>query len=175
MSLQISPMETSTDIYVQVAQFLALEAALLDDNRVWDWYKLLADDYQLDVPIRIARKRGAGDEFVAGSHHMKDTKGSTEKRILRLFSGHAWAEDPPSRTCRVVGSVVILGERLPGEFEVSSSLILYRERGLTPAHTIIAGKRSDIIRVTENGLELVARTMHLAHTILNTSNLGVFI
>lgn len=175
MSMLASPTDTAVHNYMQVSQFLALEASLLDQNLMWEWFELLADDYNFEIPIRVSQQRDAGSEYTAGAYHMKDTKGSTRKRIERLFSGHAWAEDPASRTCRVVGSVLVTGERGPGELTVSSSILVYRERGLSRNHDLIAGHRSDVVRLTDDGPRLVERVVHLAHTILSTSNLGIFL
>jgi 3-phenylpropionate/cinnamic acid dioxygenase small subunit len=176
--------ETGADIssqdYTACSQFLSLEATLLDENRLWEWFELLADDFTCHVPVRVALPRAATDkdphaEFKTGTYHIKDNKGSTRVRIERLFTGYAWSEDPPSRTVRSVGSVRVSGLRNASEFEVSSALVLYRERGLEPDHQLICGNRSDVIRRTDSGLKLVERTVRLAHTIVDTPNLGLFL
>jgi N,N-dimethyl phenylurea N-demethylase beta subunit len=164
----------SAEQHTEIAQFLGREAALLDQNLLWDWFELLADDFDYEVPIRITQPRDMGGEHRHGNYHAKDTKGSIHKRIERLYSGHAWAEDPASRTCRVVGSIVVTSERAPGEFEVVNSLMLYRERGLTPKYDLLCGQRHDVIRL-DGGPLLVKRTVQLAHTIINSPNLGVFL
>lgn len=162
--------------HLQIVQFLGLEAQLLDENRLWEWFDLLAEDFEYEVPIRVTRPRETGEEHVVGAHHAKDTKGSTRKRVERLYSGHAWAEDPASRTTRTVGSIYVAGQSAPGEFDVKSSLTLYRERGLTPRHDLLCGQRSDVIRLdVGSGPRLVRRTVRLSHTILATSNLGIFL
>lgn len=165
----------STQAYAVVGQFLAREALLLDDNQLWEWFDLLAEDLDYEIPIRETKKRGEGSEFIDGAYHMKDTKSSMRHRIDRLFSGKAWAEDPASRTTRVVGSTLVTGERAPGEITASSNIIVYRERALQPRHEWIAGRRDDVIRISEGGAQLVHRRVKLAHTILNTSNLGIFL
>ena len=96
-------------------------------------------------------------------------------RIERLFSGYAWAEDPPSRTVRSVGSVEVTGRRSVGEYDVWSALLLYRERGLEPEHQFISANRSDVLRRTDASFEIVERKIWLAHTIVNTPNLGLFL
>jgi 3-phenylpropionate/cinnamic acid dioxygenase small subunit len=161
--------------YFEIAQFLGREAALLDENKLWDWFALLADEFEYVVPIRVTKPRDTGSEQVDGAYRASDTKGSLKYRIDRLYSGHAWAEDPASRTCRVVGSIVVHGEVAPGEFEVSNSLLVYRERGRLPDHDLICGQRQDVIRLSSGGPKLVKRTVNLAHTILTTPNLGLFL
>jgi 3-phenylpropionate/cinnamic acid dioxygenase small subunit len=170
----------SADDYFQVSQFLGREARLLDQLRLWEWYEMLADDFTSWVPVRVTLKREFVEkdpfaEFKTGVVHSEDTKGSTKIRIDRLYSGYAWAEDPCSRTVRSVGSIEITGVRESGEFEVASALLLYRERGLEPAHQFISANRIDAIRRTDQGLELVERNVYLAHTIVDTPNLGLFL
>ena len=137
----------SADEYTQVCQFLAREARLLDQNRLWEWFELLAEDFTSEVPVRVTLARAATEkdpfaEFKPGVYHAQDTKGSARVRIERLFSGYAWAEDPPSRTVRSVGSVEVTGRRNVGEYDVWSALLLYRERGLEPEHQFISANRS---------------------------------
>ena len=170
----------SADDYMQICQFLAREAELLDENRLWEWFELLADDFESVVPVRVSLSRSATEqdphaEFKTGVVHAEDTKGSTRVRIERLFSGYAWAEDPPSRTVRSVGSIQVSGRRETGEYEVLSALLLYRERGLEPDYQFIAANRSDVLRRTATGFELVERRIRLAHTIVDTPNLGLFL
>ena len=166
--------------YVEISQFLAREARLLDQNLLWEWYATLADDYTSEVPIRVtlARSEIIKDslaEFKTGVHHANDTKGSTRIRIERLFSGFAWAEDPSSRTVRSIGSIEVSKSQKENEFDVSSALLLYRERGLEPDHQFISANRHDVIRLTSDGLQLVHRMVYMAHTIVNTPNLGIFL
>ena len=161
--------------YFDIVQFLALETRLLDENRLWEWYKMLDDDFVYEVPIRIVQERSGADEFPSGSYHMRDTKGSVKKRIERLDTGHAWAEDPASRTVRVVGIPLLESTDDSNVVIASSSLLVYRERAQDPAHDLISGRREDLIRFTDGEPRLAARTVRLAHTSLNTSNLGIFL
>lgn len=162
--------------HLEIVQFLGYEAMLLDQNRLWEWFELLTDDYEYEVPIRVTRHRDAGDEFIAGAYHARDTKGSTKKRIERLYTGHAWAEDPASRVTRSIGSIYVSDRPAPDEYEVISSIIVYRERGLTPNHNLLCGQRSDVLRLGNgDGPRLARRVVRLAHTIINSPNLGVFL
>lgn len=175
MTLANERVTVSADDYCLICQFLGREAALLDANRLWEWFDTLADDVDIVIPIRVTHPRDTGDSFNEDYYHARDTKGSIKKRIERLDTGHAWAEDPASRTCRVVGSIAVTDAVGAGEFEVHSSLLLYRERGRLPDHDLICGQRSDLIRLTDEGPRLARRSVRLAHTILNTPNLGLFL
>ena len=156
------------------AQFLGLEAKLLDDRRFWDWFELLDDELVYEVPIRTVREFG-GEEFVPGAYRLRDDKSMVRTRIKRLYTGSAWAEDPPSRTVRVVGSLLV--EPTPDDqvVAVESALLLYRHRAQDEHGDTIAARRLDRIRFTDQGPRLLARTIILADTVLTTPNLGVFL
>ncbi|VWD65254.1 3-phenylpropionate/cinnamic acid dioxygenase subunit beta [Burkholderia contaminans] len=98
-----------------------------------------------------------------------------ETRIKRLFTGSAWAEDPPSRTVRMVGSLLVEASDDPNIVAVNSAVTLYRHRAQDERSDLIAARRRDRIRLTENGPRLLARTVILADTVLTTPNLGVIL
>jgi 3-phenylpropionate/cinnamic acid dioxygenase small subunit len=159
----------------RVTQFLAEDAMLLDSNRLWEWYERLADDFVYEIPIRVVREREKGGEFPAGAYRQRDTKASIRERIQRLDTGHAWAEDPATRAVRIVSDVALDEPDDSGLIFARSSLLVYREQVQDPSPELIVGQRLDRLRAVEEGLELVGRTVWLAHTTVNTANLGVFL
>jgi 3-phenylpropionate/cinnamic acid dioxygenase small subunit len=94
--------------------------------------------------------------------------------VNRLLTEHAWAEDPPSRTRRVVTNVRVreLGD---GEAAVRSYLTLYRSQWDTTDYDLLVGERQDVLHLHDDGWRLRRRVVLLAHTILDTPNLGVFL
>ena len=162
------------DAVQAVHQFLGREAMLLDDRRFWDWFALLDDSIVYEVLIRSVREFGA-PEVVSGAYRQRDDKHMLDTRIKRLYSGSAWAEDPPSRTVRNVGSVFVQATSDPSVVEVGSALLLYRHRAQDEHGDLISARRNDRIRFTEQGPLLLARTVLLADTVLTTPNLAVFL
>lgn len=157
-----------------VAQsFLAREAKLLDERRFEDWFAMIDDAIVYHVPIRVARL-AYGDEFPEGAYRIRDDKGLIRVRIDRLQSGHAWAETPPSRTLRVVGSVIAeaIGD---DRIAVESAMLLYRQRGHEAPGEVIPVRREDELRLTAEGPKLVRRTARITEVVLSTPNLGVFL
>lgn len=153
--------------------FLATEAKLLDERRFDEWYELLDDDIVYHVPIREARLDYA-DEHVGGGYRIRDNKALIRVRIDRLKSGHAWAETPPSRTTRVVGSV--LAEMMPDRTVMAeSAMLVYRQRGHDAPGEVIPVRRRDMLKVTEQGTRLLRRDAFIAEVVLSTSNLGIFL
>lgn len=155
-------------------EFLATEAKLLDERRFRDWYELLDDEIVYHVPLRQARL-AFGDEVPAGAYRILDSKKHIETRIKRLESGAAWAETPPSRTLRLVGS--LLAE--PGERKdvivAENALLMYRQRGHDERGDVIPVRRRDQLRLTPAGLRLLRRDALITEAVLTTPNLGVFL
>lgn len=154
--------------------FLAREAKLLDERRFEDWFATLDDAISYHVPIRQARIAFA-DEHPEGAYRINDDKGLIRVRIDRLLSGQAWAEVPPSRTLRVVGSVMAEPTDRPDVIAVESAMILYRQRGHDQLGDVVPVRRQDELRLTADGAKLLKRTALIAEVVLSTPNLGVFL
>lgn len=165
---------TTHSTHQLATEFLAREAMLLDERRFWDWFALLDERIVYEIPVRTVTETGR-DEFVPGSYRVRDDKGMIQTRIKRLFTGSAWAEDPPSRTVRNVGSVFTEPTDEPEVVTVHSALLLYRHRAQDEHGDLIAARRRDRIRFTDQGPLLLARTVILADTVLTTPNLAVFL
>ncbi|RJG24140.1 aromatic-ring-hydroxylating dioxygenase subunit beta [Massilia cavernae] len=155
-------------------EFLAREAKILDERRFWDWYALLDEQVEYFVPIRQSRLSFA-DEVEDGSYRIKDNKQHIHVRIKRLECGAGWAETPPSRTLRVVGSLLVERTDRSDVILVESAMILYRQRGHDERGDIIPVRRQDHLRLTEDGVRLLKRTALLTEAVLTTPNLGVFL
>ena len=106
----------------QVEQFLYREARLLDDRQLRQWLELLTDDIKYWMPIRSNRYpvNSKAISIMDGSRYeeddlskedelalMDEDKDSLQRRVDRLDTGMAWAEDPPSRTRHFVSNVEV--------------------------------------------------------------------
>ena len=60
---------------------------------------------------------------------MDETRDTLLRRIERLDSGLAWAEDPPSRTRHFISNVELETTDNSSEVKVYSNFIMYRTRG----------------------------------------------
>jgi len=152
------------------------EAELLDANQFTDWLALLDEDLDYEVPIRVTRERSSRDlGFSKSGFHMLETHGSMTQRVRRLEGEHAWAEDPPSRTMRQVTNVRVVDVGA-GEISVNNNLLLYRSQGDTSHYDLITGARGDVLTDRgDDGWKLKSRQVLLAHTVLGTPNLAVFL
>lgn len=154
-------------------EFLAREAKLLDERRFDEWFATLDDDIVYHVPIREA-KLAYADEHANPGYRIRDNKALIEMRIKRLQSGFAWAETPPSRTVRVVGSI-LAEPRGDALIEVESAMILYRQRGHDALGDVIPVRRRDDLRIANGEARLLSRTATIGEVVLSTPNLGVFL
>jgi len=162
-------------VVTAITQFLGHEARLLDEGRLEDWVGLLSPNICYEVPIRQAGKHGSTDEFPSGAFRVRDNLSMILKRIERTGTGHGWAEDPPSRTIRNVGSICVEATDSPHNYRVHSTSLIYRERAIDEAWDLIPVRRYDIIGATDGKWILEHRRIILAQRILRTPNLGIFI
>jgi 3-phenylpropionate/cinnamic acid dioxygenase small subunit len=97
------------EILGEVEQFLYREARLLDERRFHEWLELLSEDIRSWMPVRSNRDPKASkaisildpdrymEEDLAKDDELAildETKETLARRIARLDTGMAWAEDP---------------------------------------------------------------------------------
>jgi len=179
----IAPNGTIEDALLQheIEQFLYHEAALLDARQFEDWYALLADDLDYWMPVRSTRSREDMDKEFANPGEgalFDDDKRLMAERIRKLFTGFAWAEEPPSRTRHLVNNVRILEKtRAAGcvEVKIDCGFLVYRSR-LARDVDLWAGRREDLLRKRSNdGAWLIARRhIFLDQVSLTSQNLSIF-
>jgi 3-phenylpropionate/cinnamic acid dioxygenase small subunit len=161
-----------------VAQLLMREARLVDERRFEEWLALWTADAAYVVPTRHNRLRsGDNEHWVVDDEldeffHVHDDKFQMMARVMRLGTGLAWAEDPPSRTRHLVGNVEILGVE-GDETRVHSTLFLWRSRLEDTHPELLTGGRYDTLRSTAAGLRIARRRVVLDATVLPMANLTV--
>jgi 3-phenylpropionate/cinnamic acid dioxygenase small subunit len=160
---------------LECEQFLIEEAALLDDRRLHEWLDLLTADVAYRMPRQVTRERGADQpESSDDSFLYRDDKGTLETRVKRYDKEYAWAENPPTRTRRIVGNV--RADRASDtELSVRSNVILYRNFDDDSDHDLLACERTDTLRRTDDGLRLADRTILLDQAVLGTKSLSIFL
>jgi 3-phenylpropionate/cinnamic acid dioxygenase small subunit len=100
-----------------VETFLYREARLLDTRRFEEWLDLFTDDALYWVP--------AGHDDIDPTRHVSiihDDKDAMARRIKRLRSGHAYAQEPASRVHRLISNVEI--ERDSDKIEITCMMLL---------------------------------------------------
>tara|TARA_R110000765_G_scaffold16456_3_gene46235 strand:- start:170 stop:730 length:561 start_codon:yes stop_codon:yes gene_type:complete len=163
--------------YSAVVSFLYEEAALLDQLRLNEWGDRLATDLVYTAPLRHTRLGvDHAQSFVRSVQHFHDDYRSVMGRILRLSGKSAWAEDPPSRTRRLVTNVLVRETENPDELDVTSYVLMTRSRFSEHHVDIISFERRDVLRKqADGGFKLAKREAILDQSVLGTANLAVFL
>jgi biphenyl 2,3-dioxygenase beta subunit len=160
---------------LEVEEFLYREAALLDDRKFKEWIGLFTEDTHYFMPIRRTRgRRELHKEFTQPGEmaFFDDDWMMLNARVVKLTSGTAWAEDPPSRTRRLITNVLVDDDR-GSEVEVRSNFILYRTR-LKSEETTWIGSRRDLLRRDSGSFKIARRYIFLEQTVLLSQNLSNF-
>lgn len=172
-----SDLEVSTDsireLTYECSDFLYREAELLDQRDYQAWFGLLSRDIDYRVPVRVTRERGK-DEFTDDYHYYDDWL-TLQSRVARLDIDRAYAENPPTRTLRLVSNIRISSVPEDGLVELTNKFILYRGFWNEPGHDLICGERHDRLRKEAAGWRLHRRLVLLAHTGLTSRNLAVLL
>ncbi len=163
----------SDELYLQVVTFLYREAYLLDHWKLEEWLSLLTDDALYLMPVRVTEWGIESQGFVRELYHFEENKSSLTLRIKRLQTQFAWGENPPPRTRRFIGGVLVRKGDRDHELEVTSSLLFLRNRGDSPDLSILSAERQDILRITPDGLRLARRLILLDHTVPSLESLFI--
>lgn len=159
----------------RVERFYRLEARLLDEARHDEWYRLLADDLFYWMPLRENRfRRDPRPQFDPAAMALFDeSKADIAVRIGRLDSGLVWTEDPPTRHVYLVSGVEAFATEIPGEYEVHSVFLQYRNRA-EHDEAALCGRRRDLLRDVDGSFQIARRMILLPQSVLLTKNLSAF-
>ncbi len=96
----------------QVEDFYYLEAELLDERKLREWFELLAEDIRYWMPVRhnpLERPASVSEELSApgDAYYFDDDWKSLKIRVERAYSKIGWAEVPPSRTRHLITNIRI--------------------------------------------------------------------
>ena len=111
----------SLELHHRISQFLYEEARMLDDWQFRDWLAQLDDDIRYTMRTTVnaqTRDRRKGVQPPT-TWIFNDNKDQLERRIARLETGMAWAEEPPSRTRHLISNLQISETDVPDVFAVS--------------------------------------------------------
>jgi benzoate/toluate 1,2-dioxygenase subunit beta len=101
----------------RIEEFLYFEARLIDDHRYPEWLELWTRDGLYWVPANSDDADPARQVMI-----IYDNYARLEERIYRLTSGSAWAQQPRSRTRRLISNVEIREDN--GGYAVESNCLI---------------------------------------------------
>jgi ethylbenzene dioxygenase subunit beta len=166
---------TAVELFVEVTAFLNREARLLDQESYVDWLELFTDDAHYWVPgiENRARRDPARAPSPTYMAYFDDTVADLRRRVARLTSSTAWAEDPPTRHLHVVSNIEVHGPDALDELAVASVFVNYR--GQSDVHqTTLYGRREDKLRRVDGQLRIAQRHVFLRHNVLPAKNINTF-
>ena len=162
----------------QIEEFYYLEAELLDERKLRQWFNLLAEDIRYWMPIRhnrLERPESVAEESAkpGEAYYFDDDFKSLKIRVERTYSKIAWAETPPSRTRHLITNVRIKGVN-GEEIEAHSNFLVYRTRMETDKDLFV-GTRQDLLRRAPQGFKIARRTIILDQAVLDAKNISIFL
>jgi 3-phenylpropionate/trans-cinnamate dioxygenase subunit beta len=173
---EIRPTRVALELHHEIEQFLYAEASLLDEWQFRAWLELMSKDIQYTMRTTVNaqtrdRRRGVQPPT---TWIFNDTHFQLERRVARLETGMAWAEEPPSRTRHVVSNVRVFETNTSDEYDVHLNYILYRAQKERD-ETFYVGRRIDRVRRADNpeGWRLCRRELTLDQAVLSSHNLSV--
>ncbi len=176
------------DTVRNIEQFMYQEARLLDTRRLHEWLELWTEDTHYWVPVRTTRypriskaisiadqERYIEDEISKEDELaiLDEDKDSLERRVARLDTGMAWAEDPPSRTRHLITNIEVHETDKSDEVKVFSNFLMYRTRGETEQDFYV-GCREDTLRRDGNSWKISRRKAVLDQNVLLAKNVSNF-
>lgn len=172
----LTPTRVGLELHHEIEQFLFEEAALLDGWRFRAWLDLMSKDIRYTMRTTVNaqtrdRRRGVQPPT---TWIFNDTHFQLERRVARLETGMAWAEEPPSRTRHLVTNLRVLTTDTPGEYEAHVNYALYRSQKERD-ETFYVGRRIDRVRRVEGaqGWQVCRREITLDQAVLTSHNLSV--
>lgn len=163
-------------VHNAITGWLIREARLLDHRDIAAWAELLAEDLEYKAPVRITRRVQQFDQEFGTMGHFDDDYNSIQVRVTRLLTTtNAWSEDPASRVRRFVSNVSVWETDVPDEYEVSSYLLLTRNRGEADSYKQLSAERNDRLRMTGSGFRLARRSILLDQVVLGMPNFAIFL
>jgi 3-phenylpropionate/cinnamic acid dioxygenase small subunit len=163
-------------LYNRILEAYYDEAAMLDELRYDEWIAWLAKDLRYTVPQRLTRLLADHDQSIDRSvMHYDEDYGMMAARARRLGGNSAFAEDPPSRTRRLITNIRVELTATEGEYRVLNYMLLTRSRFEQTRMAVLSGERRDRIRDLGDRFELVEREVIIDQSVLGMPNLAIFL
>jgi benzoate/toluate 1,2-dioxygenase beta subunit len=102
-----------------VERFLILENRLVDTYRFEEWLDLFTEDCLYWVPT-VADGADPTTQLCTAF----DDRRRLEDRIVRLRTGTAYSQVPPSRTCRTISNLEVWESETPGEIRARCAVVI---------------------------------------------------
>jgi p-cumate 2,3-dioxygenase subunit beta len=134
----------------ELEEFLVDEAAMLDEWRLDDWIELMAQDGHYLVP---ALDKPTAD-FRTTLFLISDDMRTLRSRVTQLKGRTVWAENPKSRTRRLLTNFRVMGEE-GGLTKACANFAVWRFQ--LDATDVYVGRYEHLLRREDSGWKFVER------------------
>jgi 3-phenylpropionate/cinnamic acid dioxygenase small subunit len=167
---------------LEIEDFLYREAELLDDRKYEEWLQLFSDDLEYRLPIvRNLKFDRIDHEYLThplAVHWIDEGKETLATRVAQIRTGVHWAEEPLSRTARIITNVRVVratpSAEDPREIEVSCKFLVYRNRNVDEEVTVV-GRRVDMLRRHGASWLIAKRTVYIPQSVLLAKSLSFLV
>ncbi|WP_338602708.1 3-phenylpropionate/cinnamic acid dioxygenase subunit beta [Sulfolobus tengchongensis] len=171
----MNKVKISSDLYMEIVNFLNYEAELLDNHNFKEWANLLADDIEYIAPVRYTADRLFGNGISYDTYIFRENKDTILTRIAKLEHEASWANRYPSRTRRYVTNIRVEMSEKENEFLVKSNVLIYRSDGDLSEIAIISAERKDVLRKVNNEFKIAKRLIIFDNSTIPTHDLYFFV
>jgi 3-phenylpropionate/cinnamic acid dioxygenase small subunit len=163
-------------LYNQIVEHLYDEAALLDALKLREWQKSFTEDIVYQAPVKVTTRRSEKLGPQPQMMHLYENYFSMEMRIHKVHDTNVcWAEEPRSRTRRLITNIMVNRTTRADELVVISYFLVMRNRFEASNYQLLSGERHDRLRLIDGKLRLARREIHLDMSVLGTPNLAIFL
>ncbi|MFA7553655.1 MAG: aromatic-ring-hydroxylating dioxygenase subunit beta [Spongiibacteraceae bacterium] len=163
-------------IYNKIVEHLYDEAALLDSLNLREWQKSFTSDIVYQAPVQITERRSEKSPKVRQMMHLFENANSMDMRIHKVCDTNVgWAEEPRSRTRRLITNILVNKTEQENEFSVVSCFLLSRNRFEAYDLQQITGERHDRLRLIDGKFKLARREIIIDMSVLSMPNLAIFL
>jgi 3-phenylpropionate/cinnamic acid dioxygenase small subunit len=156
-----------------VHEFLAQEAAMLDERNYAAWLELVSADIVYRVTVPLARDIGAETEPVAV---IDEELTALRFRVTQISDPRLTrAESPPSLTRRLIGNLRVVPGETENEVVALCNLLVHRCRPNLPEGALYAGQRRDVLRRQGETWRIARRDVALDHAVLQRGALTILL
>jgi 3-phenylpropionate/cinnamic acid dioxygenase small subunit len=163
---QKSTAEIGTQVWEQL---LFREAWLLDNDRLEDWLKLLANDIRYYAPVRMNVREGSPTEDLLC--HFDDRQADLIKKVKRIRTGAARSEEFPSRVRRYISNVLVM-QCSDETAEIHSNFIVVRHRTGGRTSMFTGSRQDNWIKIESQAWKLKSRLIHIDSDVVD--NISIF-
>ena len=147
-------------------RLLFREARLLDAGRFREWLDLFTDECLYRVPAAPGGGAPRGEVSLAFDDHRR-----LLDRIVRLETGSAWSQVPPSRTCRLLANLEVFAGGSADEARARSTFVIHESR--REVQRALAGWYGHVLRREAGGWKIARKMVNLLESDQGLENLSL--